>query len=633
MTSCPEGPGIILLASSEALIYLIGDLRVDLTQARILRNDEEIPLNPKAFRVLVHLLKERNRLVSKEELLALYWPDTAVSDEALTQCIARLRRALGDDPRNPTFLKTVPRMGYRFVGPVEEIAAVEAAPASGPAVGAETPPVVVSRRVAVPPIRWLLAGALTVGLLAAAGLWSGFPRRISFPGVRGIGVSSAETEWWETAWWKLNEGTGLKTTDSMHGLTAALPAGVSWTSGISGPGLQFAGRELVVRGDDPGVLPNGDAPRTFTAWIKARTTNADSTAIFGAGDPQRDSTANFTLALHESGTAAFNAGHFMMVGKTRVDDGAWHQVTGVYEGRESRRMRLFVDGAEQASAMAPALSPGKQSQWTIGTGFSGGTTFRGAVDDIRVYERALRPDEIRSLYRCLANAGDIEMPDRGSYQFVPLYGDSVEVLPRRPGDNSAGVRNAGTDYAGVTIVRRESDCGLRSIHGADMGQDLNIEAKLLVPVGAGGVVADAGLYFRSRRANPGDGIVGGTSAGFCVRLDSTGQVRVQRLHPNAMLAFSNAPERFDPKVFHHLEAAVHGETLEVALDGTVVTFDADGIRRTALRIPPAWQSASPKGNNGGSTGIVFSCSKNRGKAGGQEARDIRVTACRPLHGG
>jgi hypothetical protein len=84
--------------------------------------------------------------------------------------------------------------------------------------------------------------------------------------------------------------------------------------------------------------------------------------------------------------------------------------------------------------------------------------------------------------------------------------------------------------------------------------------------------------------------------------DSTGQVRVQRLYPNAMLAFSNVPERFDAKVFHHLEAAAHGETLEVALDGNPVTFDADGIRGTALPIPPVWQTVSPKCNNGGSAG-------------------------------
>lgn len=93
---------------------------MDIARGRIVRGGLEVPLKPKAFRLLVHLLQERDRLVYKEELIGLFWTETAVTD-ALAQCIARLRRALGDDPRKPVYLKTVPRMGYRFVGPVQEI--------------------------------------------------------------------------------------------------------------------------------------------------------------------------------------------------------------------------------------------------------------------------------------------------------------------------------------------------------------------------------------------------------------------------------------------------------------------------------------------------------------------------------
>ena len=152
-----------------------------------------------------------------------------------------------------------------------------------------------------------------------------------------------------------------------------------------------------------------------------------------------------------------------------------------------------------------------------------------------------------------------------------------------------------------------------------------------VPLGQGGAITDGGPFFRSRAARPGDGIIGGTSAGYWVRLDSTGQVRVQRLHPNAMVAFSEPLEKFDPAVFHKLEAAIHGETLEVALDGHVVSFEASGVRTALLPIPPAWETATPKGTNNGSVGIAFSCTRNRGKAGGQEARNIQVKQYRPLH--
>ena len=66
-------------------------------------------------------MTRRNELVAKEELAANFWHDTAVTDNALVQCIADIRRALGDDPRHPRFVKTVPRVGYRFIAPVEEV--------------------------------------------------------------------------------------------------------------------------------------------------------------------------------------------------------------------------------------------------------------------------------------------------------------------------------------------------------------------------------------------------------------------------------------------------------------------------------------------------------------------------------
>src|SRR5262249_38937499 len=159
-------------------------------------------------------------------------------------------------------------------------------------------------------------------------------------------------------------------------------------------------------------------------------------------------------------------------GKERIDDQRWHYVAGVYEGSESRSLRLYVDGAEQASAQVPLpYIPSKLSQWLIGTSFEDGTV-HGTVDDARIYQRALRSDEIRSLHRCMSGANDMGIDGRDSYYFAPVFGDHVEILPPRPGDKSAGVRNNGTDFSGVTFVKREPDCGLRSVRGADIGQDL-----------------------------------------------------------------------------------------------------------------------------------------------------------------
>ncbi len=131
-----------------------------------------------------------------------------------------------------------------------------------------------------------------------------------------------------------------------------------------------------------------------------------------------------------------------------------------------------------------------------------------------------------------------------------------------------------------------------------------------------------------RAANPGDGLIGGTSAGFWVQLLSTGQVRVVRLQPMATIGFSGTPAEFDAGVFHRLEAEVLGERLRVRLDGEPVEFDAGGARASAVLLEPKWESASPKGRNMGSAGIAFGASRNRGYGGGQQARGIRLAQLR-----
>ena len=82
------------------------------------RGLRDVRVTPKSLAVL-HLLVERSgEIVSKEALFRCVWPDTAVSDAALTSCIQELRGALGDNARQPRFIETVHRRGYRFVAPI-----------------------------------------------------------------------------------------------------------------------------------------------------------------------------------------------------------------------------------------------------------------------------------------------------------------------------------------------------------------------------------------------------------------------------------------------------------------------------------------------------------------------------------
>ena len=105
-----------------------GPYSLDAATGQLRRGLEVVPLAPKAFAVLEHLIRRSGQLVTKDELLELAWADVHVGDGALKVCIREIRRALGDDPRTPTFIETAHRRGYRFIAPVS----VDTAPVAAP---------------------------------------------------------------------------------------------------------------------------------------------------------------------------------------------------------------------------------------------------------------------------------------------------------------------------------------------------------------------------------------------------------------------------------------------------------------------------------------------------------------------
>ena len=114
--------------------YSFGDVRVDVASFRVERDGRAVPLEPKAFDLLVLLLAADGRVVTKQEILESVWKDTAVTDNALTRIVAQLRRALGDDAREAKYIETVPTRGYRWIAPVwHEAAALPVASARAPA--------------------------------------------------------------------------------------------------------------------------------------------------------------------------------------------------------------------------------------------------------------------------------------------------------------------------------------------------------------------------------------------------------------------------------------------------------------------------------------------------------------------
>lgn len=365
-----------------------------------------------------------------------------------------------------------------------------------------------------------------------------------------------------------------------------------------------------------GSLPRGAAARTLTAWVRSRGGQADSAAIFQYGSVLPDAD-RFWLGVNQSGHASFGS-RAEFAGRERVDDGKWHFLAGVFEGGASRRYRIFVDGRESGSAAAETepLSPAGETLWAIGRGIAGGTAFRGEVDDVRVYEHALRPEWVHALYRCRVYPPDVESGGR-KYHLSPIFGVHTQF-------RDGVLTNAGTDHGGATFVELSKDCELQRMRASDMGQDLKLDVELRVLGAPQGPLSEAGPFFRCRRSAPGDGIVGGESAGFWVRLHSNGQVSVRRLHPVGVVAFTTPIEGFDPRQFHGLSVVARGEKLQVRLDGRLLEFDQGGVRRTEVEIPPRWETAEPRGENRGSAGIAFGCSQNRGQVTGQQARAIRI---------
>lgn len=99
-----------------------GEFELDQAGRRLLRDGSPLHLSVKAFALLELLLQRRPVALSKAEIRDRVWPRTFVSDSSLTSLVTELRTALGDDARNPRFVRTIYGFGYAFCGEVTESA-------------------------------------------------------------------------------------------------------------------------------------------------------------------------------------------------------------------------------------------------------------------------------------------------------------------------------------------------------------------------------------------------------------------------------------------------------------------------------------------------------------------------------
>jgi transcriptional activator of cad operon len=136
----------------------VGDWRIDPQLGQMTRGTDHVRLDARALRLLMYLANRAGETVSIEELLDQVWSGVVVTQDSVYQAVTALRRLLGDDARQPKYIVTVPRLGYRLIAPVR-------AADDEPALRVPATEPVPRRRIAI----WVAAALALLGL--GAFLW------------------------------------------------------------------------------------------------------------------------------------------------------------------------------------------------------------------------------------------------------------------------------------------------------------------------------------------------------------------------------------------------------------------------------------------------------------------------------
>lgn len=103
------------------MFFEFDDFRLDAAKRLLLKQGRTVPILPKAFDILLFLVRHRDRVVGKEEVMTAVWPNTFVEEANLAQNVSVIRKTLGERPREHKFIITIPGRGYRFAADVREI--------------------------------------------------------------------------------------------------------------------------------------------------------------------------------------------------------------------------------------------------------------------------------------------------------------------------------------------------------------------------------------------------------------------------------------------------------------------------------------------------------------------------------
>ena len=113
--------------------YVSNSFVIDAATRELVASGTPVRIEPKVLDLILHLIERRDRMVSKDELVATVWQGRFISDAAISSAVSAARRALGDDGHKQRYLRTIHGRGFRFVGALVEVGsgALQPAPAVG----------------------------------------------------------------------------------------------------------------------------------------------------------------------------------------------------------------------------------------------------------------------------------------------------------------------------------------------------------------------------------------------------------------------------------------------------------------------------------------------------------------------
>jgi TolB-like protein/tetratricopeptide (TPR) repeat protein len=159
---------------STDMIYRFGTFRLDPDRFELFRDWQSVAMEPQVFQFLLHLIRHRDRMVSKDEIVAAVWNGRAISDASISSRVRLARGALGDDGARQAFIRTVHGRGFRFVAPVTEedtvpapVAPMVPSMAAAPAQGRPSIAVLPLQAIGLPDGRAVLADAISHDVIQA----------------------------------------------------------------------------------------------------------------------------------------------------------------------------------------------------------------------------------------------------------------------------------------------------------------------------------------------------------------------------------------------------------------------------------------------------------------------------------